>query len=255
MKSQLLKIYNWPYLSKEETNENQKRIRDVEWEAILPFLNSGNFLDVGCGAGYAMSRAKTEKQCTVWGIDPDPGGHGVGRSGSNFETGIGNITQGFAENLPYESGFFQTVYSSHVLEHVKSEDESLKEMSRVLKENGVLIIGMPTATMAMVNLCSNYLFTTHFKLVNLLFKPFIKTGNTKWWELFIPKSHSFDNKTILYDLSHYKIKYWESKIAQHFTIEQILLPALYPYPEYRQLFSLKKRKNFSSSVFFICRKK
>jgi ubiquinone/menaquinone biosynthesis C-methylase UbiE len=255
MKSLLLKIYNWPYLSKEETNRNQKRIRDVEWEAILPYLQEGNFLDVGCGAGYAMSRAKAEKNCEVWGIDPDPGGHGVGRSGSNFDTGIGNIKQGFAENLPYESNFFQNVYSSHVLEHVKSEDESLAEMSRVLRKDGRLIIGMPTATMALVNLFSNYLFTTHFKLVNLLLKPFIKTGHTKWWELFIPKSHSFDSKTILYDLKHYRIKYWEAKIDQHFKIEKILLPALYPYPEYRQLFSMKKRKHYSSSVFFICSKK
>ena len=255
MKSFLLKIYNWPYLTKEETNKNQKRIRDVEWEAILPFIQPGNFLDVGCGAGYAMSRAKDEKKCNVWGIDPNPGGHGVGRTGSNFETGIGNIQQGFAENLPYASEHFDTVYSSHVLEHVNSEDESLKEMSRVLKANGVLIIGMPTATMALVNLFSNYLFTTHFKLVNLLLKPFIKTGKTKWWELFIPKSHSFDHKTILYDLNHYKINYWKQLIARHFTIQEIVLPALYPYPEYRQIFSLKKRKAHSSSVFFVCRKK
>ena len=255
MKKLLLRIYNWPYLSKEETNQNQKRIRDVEWEAIAPYMANGNFLDIGCGAGYTMSRAKQEKKCKVWGIDPNPGGHGVGRTGSNFDTGIGDIQQGFAENLPYESNFFNTVYSSHVLEHVNDENKSLNEMNRVLLSDGVLIIGMPTATMALINLFSNYLFTTHFKIVNFFLKPFIKTGNTKWWELFLPKSHSSDDKTILYDLNHYRIKKWQKTIEEQFHIEKVLLPALYPFPEFRQLFSMKKMKNHSSSVFFICRKK
>jgi len=59
LKNSLIKIYNWPFLSKEETNTNQKKIRDIEWDAIATFIKKGDFLDVGCGAGYAMKKAES----------------------------------------------------------------------------------------------------------------------------------------------------------------------------------------------------
>lgn len=255
MKKILLSIYHWPLLSKEKTNANQKKIRDTEWKAIAPFIISGNFLDVGCGAGYSMERAKSEAGCIVFGIDPEPGAHGVGRTGSNFHVEAGEIRKAFAENIPFESQMFETVYSSHVLEHVNSEEESLKEMNRVLKEDGVLIIGMPTASMALINALSSWIFTTHFKLVNLLLWPFIKTGKTRWWELFVPVSHSASNLTVFYDFRHYRSSRWRQTIERTFDVEQELHPLLYPCPEYIQWFKPSVSKRFSSSVFFICRKK
>jgi malic enzyme len=42
---------------------------------------------------------------------------------------------------------------------------TLKEMNRVMKDDGVLIIGMPTATMAFMNGLTPYLLTTHHRIV------------------------------------------------------------------------------------------
>lgn len=255
MKKILLNIYYWSLLSKEKTNKNQKRIRDKEWNAIAPFIVKGKFLDVGCGAGYSMERAKSEFGCKVFGIDPDPGAHGVGRTGSNFEVQAGEIKKAFAENIPFDNATFETVYSSHVLEHVQSEIQSLREMSRVMKDDGVLIIGMPTASMAFINMLSSWIFTTHFKLVNVLLSPFINTGKTKWWEIFIPVSHSSSEKTILHDLRQYRCTRWRKCIEEVFEVKVELRPMLYPYPEYLQWFKPLENKRFSSSVFFICKKK
>jgi len=69
LKSTLLKIYNYPLLTKEKTNENQKKIRDIEWEAVKAFIRAGKFLDVGCGAGYAMQRAQEDTASEAFGID------------------------------------------------------------------------------------------------------------------------------------------------------------------------------------------
>lgn len=255
LKSTLLKIYNFPLLSKEKTNENQKKIRDVEWDAVKPFIKSGKFLDVGCGAGYAMQRAQEDTGSEAFGIDPDPMGHGVGRQGSNFKVKAENIQKAFAEAIPFNDGMFDTVYSSHVLEHVNDEIKSLQEMSRVLKNNGVLIIGMPTASMAAINWVTNAIFTTHHRFVNFFFSPFINTTKTSFSELFIPKSHSKEGSTLLFDLKAYKVKRWEQLVSQVFNVQKIILPALYPYPEMRQWFGMKKSSKYSSSVFFVCVKK
>ncbi len=254
IKSTLLKIYNYPYLSKEKTNENQKKIRDTEWFAVKPYLKKGKFLDVGCGAGYAMQRAHEDLGCEVYGIDPDPMGHGVGRIGSNFKINTENIQKAFAEKIPFEDKMFDTVYSSHVLEHVNDELKSLQEMSRVLKDDGVLIIGMPTASMAVINWISNVMFTSHHRFVNFFFSPFITTGKTSFKELFIPKSHSKEGSTLLFDLKMYQVKRWQELVNTVFEVEHVLLPALYPYPEMRQWFKMHKSSKYSSSVFFVCRK-
>jgi ubiquinone/menaquinone biosynthesis C-methylase UbiE len=256
IKQFLLKVYNYPLLSKAETNVNQKKIRDTEWSAIAPFITEKSvFLDVGCGAGYAMHRAATEKKCTIFGIDPDPGGHGVGRTGSGYALPVENIKQAFAESIPFESSKFNVVYSSHVLEHVNSELKSLQEMKRVLTDDGTLIIGMPTASMAWISLITQLIFTTHHRFVNFFLSPFIKTGKIKFWQVFIPVSHSYDSRTVFYDIRHYKTENWKKIVSQEFIVEKTILPALYPYPEYRQFFSMKSNGKRSSSVFFICKKK
>lgn len=255
MKRTLLNIYNYPLLSKEQTNLNQKKIRDVEWEAVKPYIKKGKFLDVGCGAGYAMQRAEEDTGSEVYGIDPDPMGHGVGRQGSNFKVKAEHIQKAFAEAIPFADKMFDTVYSSHVLEHVNDEIKSLQEMDRVLKQDGVLIIGMPTASMAAINWITNAMFTTHHRFINFFFSPFINTSKTSFKELFIPKSHSKEGSTLLFDLKAYKVKRWQQVVSEVFEVKKVLLPALYPYPEMRQWFSMKKSIKYSSSVFFVCAKK
>lgn len=255
MKQFLLRLYYFASLSKQEADRNQKEIRNVEWDAIKDSISKGGkFLDVGCGAGYAMRKAKEEFGCQCFGIDPDPGAHGVGRYDPNSPSGL-DIVQGFAESLPYADNEFDVVYCSHVLEHVNDEKKSLEEIKRVLKPGGTLIIGMPTAAMAWINFLSEILFTSHQRFVNVFFRPFIKVGKTDFINLFVPRSHSYPRaKTLLYDLRHYRVKNWKETVSGVFTVDKTLLPALYPYPQYWQLFSMKKNFRFSSSVFFICHK-
>jgi ubiquinone/menaquinone biosynthesis C-methylase UbiE len=163
-KKKILALYNWPYVSKDVADARQKFIRNYEWAAISRFIRPGRFLDVGCGAGYAMKRAEEDFSSETSGIDPDPGAHGVGRYNEGYIQPA-NVLKGFSENLPYDNKSFDTVYSSHVLEHVNDVSMTLKEMNRVMKDDGVLIIGMPTATMAFMNGLTPYLLTTHHRIV------------------------------------------------------------------------------------------
>jgi SAM-dependent methyltransferase len=255
LKSALLKLYYLPLLPREKADANQKRIRDVEWNAIKEYVPDGaKFLDVGCGAGYAMRKASEELHCDCYGVDPDPGGHGVGRYDPTSVSGL-RIIKAEAESLPFDNDNFDVVYCSHVLEHVNNERQSLEEMRRVLKPGGTLIIGMPTATMAWINLFTELLFTSHQRFVNIFMRPFITTAKTPLVNLFIPPSHSSHRaKTVLFDLGYYRVSNWQRMVTQAFDVKNILLPALYPYPQYRQFFRLKLNSGRSSSVFFIAAK-
>jgi hypothetical protein len=133
--------------------------------------------------------------------------------------------------------------------------ESLKEMKRVLKNDGTLIIGMPTNHMAFINLINSTFFTPHQRLVNFFLSPFIKTGKITFRELFIPNSHSHQNKTVFFDLKKYRISNWKKIIEQEFEVLETIKPVFYPYPESVQWFKFRKNHKFTSSVFFVCKKK
>ena len=257
MKNILLKLYYFGNLKSEISEQNQEKIRQIEWDAVKGYIvNGSKFLDVGCGSGYSMRKASNELNCICSGIDPDPGAFGVGRYSNQSTIGL-NIKKGSAEKIDFKDESFDIVYCSHVLEHVNNENGSLIEMKRVLKKDGVLIIGMPTSSMAWVNFYTDLLFTTHHRIFNILFKyvPYIKTGKTPLINMLIPSSHSSHRaKTIFFDLKHYKVNNWKSILSKVFQIENTLLPAFYPYPQYRQLFKMKKLYKKSSSVFFICKK-
>jgi ubiquinone/menaquinone biosynthesis C-methylase UbiE len=254
LKDIILKLYYLPFVSIAVRNTRQAFVRTVEWEAVKPYIKGGKFLDVGCGAGYAMKLAKEQCGCDTYGIDPDPGAHGVGRNEGDFMNNL-NISKGFSENLPFPSGSFDVVYSSHVLEHVSDTEKTLTEMNRVLKQDGVLVIGMPTATMAFINAVTQYLFTTHHRLVNWLFSGKINVGRGSLKRVFLPASHSHSGSSVFFDMRYYRITNWEKFLKEHFTVERRICPLLYSYPEYRQLFPPVRLNNYGSSVFFICRKK
>lgn len=253
----LLKIYYFSSLSKEKTDYYQEKIREAEWDAIKHYISKNSmFLDVGCGAGYAMLKAQEEFNCNCFGVDPDPGGHGVGRY-KEFNKRL-NIKKGVSEDLPFQDESFDIIFCSHVLEHVENEKLSLEEMKRVLKPEGTLIIGMPTATMSWISFFTELLFTTHQRLFNLIFGyiPFVKAHKISLINFFLPTSHSFPRaKTILYDFKHYTVKNWREIVGTTFNVKKELLPALYPYPQYIQLFKMRKNVKKSSSVFFIVKKK
>ena len=181
MKKTLRRIYLWPLLSADRVNYFQEKIRRAEWEAVKPFIRpKSKFLDVGCGAGYNMKSAKEELHCEVTGIDPEPGAHGVGRNSFSAENTF-PIDTGLSEHLPYENERFDVVFCSHVLEHVTDIPQTLREMERVMKPDGTLIIGMPTATMGWIALFSQVLFTTHIRWFNF----FSRTSDREMNSMFL----------------------------------------------------------------------
>ena len=250
------KIIYFPFSSKEKVEKYQQIIRDEEWKWLRNEIpGNSKFLDVGCGAGYTMQKVTEDLNCDCVGIDPDPGAHGVGRYTKEMVQS-NKILQGFAENLPSRDKEFDVVFSSHVLEHVNDEQKSLQEMKRVLKDDGVLIIGMPSATMTWISFFSQLFLLTHIRIYEFIKGLFSKNVFKLLKRIFVYRSHSYPRaQTIFYDFMHYRVSNWTKIVSKEFEIIKTLEPCLYPYPDYFQWFKIHHSKIVSSSVFFICRKK
>lgn len=251
----LKKIFWFPFSSKIEIEKNQKIVRDIEWNSLKKYIKpNSTFLDVGCGSGDNIYRAQEELNCLTTGIDPEPGAHGVGRFSKNESTST--IIQGNAENLPFENESFNIVFCSHVLEHVNDEQKSLQEIARVVNKDGIVIIGMPTASMAIISIISHYIFTTHVNLLFLIKNCYKKEVIKRLFHVLIPASHSYPNyRFVTHDLYAYRIKRWRKIIKSEFEIIETITPCLYPYPDFIQWFPKKTWKGISSSVFFVCKRK
>lgn len=55
----------------------------------------------------------------------------------------GNFTTGDVNNLPYPSDFFDQVFCIQTLEHLKNPEKVVKEMDRVCKPDGIILISIP----------------------------------------------------------------------------------------------------------------
>ncbi len=96
-------------------------------EAALERFATGRLLDVGCGE---CPYARCNSAVTQWiGFDAD----------SNSSADItGSIYQ-----LPVESASFDTVLCTQVLEHLERPVDALRELHRVLRAPGKLILSVP----------------------------------------------------------------------------------------------------------------
>lgn len=96
-------------------------------------------LDVGCGNGYILSRYALAG-AHVSGVDITP--TGVRLSRSRFaQMGLeGDIREANAEQLPFQDESFDCVCSMGVLHHTPDMSSAIREIHRVLKPGGRLII-------------------------------------------------------------------------------------------------------------------
>lgn len=98
----------------------------------LIFFIRGRLLDVGCGIGDML---KTYKNSVGVDINPETVSHC---------TKIGCTALVMEENiLPFVDSTFDTILLDNVIEHIEDPIPLMKEVARVLKSSGSIIIGVP----------------------------------------------------------------------------------------------------------------
>jgi len=89
-------------------------------------------LDVGCGISTILHYIKGEK----YGIDPlMPKYLKIYTYPNDIKT-----QQGYGENIPFSSEYFDVVFCSNVLDHVSDPEKTVNEIYRVLRIHGFFIL-------------------------------------------------------------------------------------------------------------------
>jgi SAM-dependent methyltransferase len=115
--------------------------RMIEWPVMLEWLSpkrGARILDVACGSGGLTFKIGING-CDMHGLDVS----GNFTYGQQLATRWGvdcAFVRGVAERLPYIDACFDQVVCSSSLEHFKDGSGALREMNRVLKPSGTLVL-------------------------------------------------------------------------------------------------------------------
>lgn len=104
----------------------------------LSCITYTNFLDLGCGTGEMIKKIltyTTKKQ--AYGIDISPNMIKIARE--KLPKSV-DLRIGDSEALPYLNSCFDVVYCNDSFHHYPNPKNVIREVCRVLKENGVFII-------------------------------------------------------------------------------------------------------------------
>lgn len=136
---------------KREYYAEYRKVEDVHWwfvgrrRILLQLLGryigpngmrERRILDVGCGTGTMLTHLASFGRAE--GVDIDDEAIGYCR-----ERGLENVRLGEAAALPYEDGTFDLVTALDVVEHLDDDTAALREMRRVLRPGGQLLVTVP----------------------------------------------------------------------------------------------------------------
>lgn len=101
-------------------------------------------LDVGCGTGYTSRGVLQRKGVSeVVGLDMNPVQLGRARRNLLGDKERVTLAEADAENLPFRDGTFDAVVSVGAIEYFPNPGSAVKEMTRVAKPGGIVVVGGP----------------------------------------------------------------------------------------------------------------
>ena len=108
---------------------------------VLHGYHFANILDAGCGDGQIGRLLKDSMHVDVYGVDISKKGVALAR-----KNGLKAKVADMSKEIPFGDAMFDLVISSATIEHVPNPDVFLKEIYRVLKPGGIVLISTPNLT-------------------------------------------------------------------------------------------------------------
>ena len=140
----------WSFYIEATTQETLKR---------LPMSAQAKVLDVGCGTGELLRRLRAKyPEATLAGIDPVEEMLAVAREKLG---GKEEFRVGYADALPWRAASFDVVVSCNMFHYITHPVEALREMGRVLRPGGILVMTDWCDDYLACRLCNLYLRLTN----------------------------------------------------------------------------------------------
>lgn len=135
-----MKLYNSEYLDKSVDPTFPAKLESYE---LLDLDETEKVLDLGCGTGFdAINMAKKKAgKGVVYGVDISQEFIDIANASKTKEV-VTNVEflVGSADKLPFEDNALDAVRLERVFQHLHNVEDVWREIKRVLKPNGVLVI-------------------------------------------------------------------------------------------------------------------
>lgn len=140
----------WAFYLEATTRETLRR---------LPMTSSARVLDVGCGTGELLRRLQAKFPGSVLaGLDPVPEMLAVARGKLS---GNEDLRVGYADSLPWATGTFDVLVSCNMFHYITHPVAALREMARVLRPGGSLVLTDWCDDYLACRICNRYLRLTN----------------------------------------------------------------------------------------------
>lgn len=125
----------------DEKYVSQEKGRMETFEKELKWLNKytkkGRLLDVGCAAGFFLNVAKKAKW-DAQGVEPNKWLANHGKENYGLKVFAGTL-----EDAEFKDEEFEVITLWDVIEHMPDPNGSLKEINRIMKPGGTLVVSTP----------------------------------------------------------------------------------------------------------------
>jgi len=120
------------------TNQDnlRKKLNEKRYLEIEKYNPKGNLLDIGCASGFFLDVA-TKYGLSIFGVELSEEAVKIARLKNK------NIFHGTLEAAKYNNSFFDIVTIYDIIEHVVDPNSMMKEVSRIIKPGGLIVITTP----------------------------------------------------------------------------------------------------------------
>ena len=130
------------------TAHDERRVREYIISKIPKTVNS--ILDVGCGNGW-VAKEFLPKGKLVFSLDISVANPAIAKKLYSSEKHFGITADSF--HLPFNNNSFDCVIASEIIEHVFDPSAFVKELFRVVKKGGSLVVTTPYKEKIIYYLC------------------------------------------------------------------------------------------------------